>query len=152
MRFRGGFLACASATRISSLVFLRSDPSFSSCCLAVTSTDPRHFSFGRFFSSASSGCMGLYAAVASRPAYFKMICSPPGCSCNLSDEIWSHLVAYYGRTGRKFVTSYTLPSMMTQQSLTRQRSVLASNYLGTRLTFESCAVPRRSVTRCEPCK
>ena len=148
MRFRGGFLACASTIRISSLVLLRSDSSFSSCCLAATSTDPRHFSFGRFFSSASLGCMGLYAAVASRPAYFRMIFSPPGCSCSLSDEILSHSVADYKRTGRKFVTSYTLPSMMTQQSLTRQRSVLASNYFGTRVTFESCAVPRRSVTRC----
>jgi hypothetical protein len=36
--------------------------------------------------------MGLYAAVASRPAYFRMIRLPPGCSCSLYNEIWSHLV------------------------------------------------------------
>lgn len=99
MRFRGNFLVCASATRVSSLVFLRNDSSLSSCCLAAALTDPRHFSFGRFFFSASSGCMGLYTAVASRPAYFRMICLPPGCSCKFSNEVSSHLLE--DRTYRK---------------------------------------------------
>ena len=146
MRFRNGFFACASATRVSSFVLLRSDSSFWSFCLAVAFRGPRGFTFGKFFSSASSGWMGLYAAVASRPAYFRMICMPPGCSCRLSNGSSSHLLPY--RTYRKESCDIIHIVLNNHPAITGAIEVGFRVYSCQNMrTFASCAVPRRSGTR-----
>lgn len=77
---RGGFVLWAASTLSSSLVFFRFWAASLTALAATLSSSPRCFSGGKFLSSASGGCMGSYADVASLPAYLRMILVPPGWS------------------------------------------------------------------------